>query len=433
MVTEKPATCKKPNIVLYAVILLFYIIGASYFSALSFIGLLITIYAIMRGCKQQVVEILLLLAPFAGIMKLSGTFSLYNLLFVVAIFRLLLSDNGKVKSSFVLYFLITVLMLTLGLFSAGIDTALKVVSFAAGVCFVGLVISDTKEYDVRAIIRIFSFGIIVSSLVFLMIDYLPGISRYIISETYFVNAGVRQERFSGLINNPNHYTLSVNLVCMALLSYLVAKKARFIDVVFLIFLLIFGIYSLSKSFVFGLMVSIVISFVYLLRHNPARWVKIGVMGFVVSAIVLQFIDTEYIKTLVDRVLISDSQDINSYTTGRYAIFKMYLFYLSENVRVLILGNGMFNPLERESHNLFIEMIYSFGIVGTLFIVGTYLNLSRAGLKVRKLGRRSILNYAPLLVFLLRGFAINIITSVMFPAYLIIITLFIGENLFIEVD
>ena len=157
------------------------------------------------------------------------------------------------------------------------------------------------------------------------------------------------------------------------------------------------------------------------------------MGFVVSAIVLQFIDTEYIKTLVDRVLISDSQDINSYTTGRYAIFKMYLFYLSENVRVLILGNGMFNPLERESHNLFIEMIYSFGIVGTLFIVGTYLNLSRAGLKVRKLGRRSILNYAPLLVFLLRGFAINIITSVMFPAYLIIITLFIGENLFIEVD
>jgi hypothetical protein len=410
-----------------------YIIGASFFSALSLVGFLLTAYAILRGRKQQVVEIMLLLSPFAGIMKFSGTASLYNFLFIVAIIRLLWIDKGKVHSRLVFFFLATILVSTLGLFFSGIDTTLKIFSFVAGVFFAGLAISDTHEYDVRAIVRVFSLGIIVSSLVFLMMDYLPGITRHITYTTYRVSAGVRQMRFSGLTNNPNHYTLSVNLACMALLSYLMVKKTKIIDIVFLVLLILFGLYSLSKSFVFGLLASVIISLAYLLGHNPGRWVKLIVIGFVTGLIVLQFVDTEYIEILINRVLVEDLESINSYSSGRFRIFKMYFDCFSEHIRVLFLGNGLFNSLEREAHNFFIETVYSFGLVGTFFITVTYLSLSSAGLRVRKLNKRSILNYAPLLVFFVRGMAVNIITSIMFPAYLILITLFIGENLSVVID
>ncbi|NLN82663.1 MAG: hypothetical protein GX136_09000 [Clostridiales bacterium] len=418
----------KIKIPLYVVIMLCYVIGASFFSALSLIGFLLTVYLILRGQKQQVVEIMLLLSSFAGIMKLSDTFTLYNLLFVVAIIRMLWIDKGKVICFFVFFSLAIASVSTLGLYFAEPDTAFKLFSFVVGILFAGLVVSNTREYDIRALMRIFAFGIIASSLVFLMRDYLPGISRYITYHTFRVSAGVRQVRFSGLINNPNHYTLPVNLTCMALISYLISKKMRIIDVVLLGMLLLFGTYSLSKSFVFGLLVSAMISCVYLLKRNPGRWLRLLGVGLVVGLIVLQFVDTEYLIILIDRVLVEDAVDINSYSTGRFALFELYFNYMFENIRVLFLGNGLFNPLDRASHNLFIETVYSFGLIGTSLVTATYLKLSSTGLCIRRLKKRTILNYSLLLVFFVRGMAINIITSIMFPAYLIVITLFIGEEL-----
>lgn len=428
MVDNKPNTQKKSNIFLYVLIMILYIIGASFIDFLSLAAFLLSVYVILQSRKQQVVEIMLLLASFAGIMKFSSPFTLYNFLFIVAIVRILWIDNLRISKQLMHFLFALTFVLTIGLLFAGSDTTFKVISFFTGLFFAGLVVSDIRGYDIKALIRFFSFGIIVSSLVFLMMDYLPGISRYITYDTYKVSAGVRQIRFSGLINNPNHYTISVNLAFMALTSYLAVKKAKLIDIIFLVLLLVFGIYSLSKSFVFGLLVSIIIIFAYLLKHNPSRWVKLFALSFVIGVIALQFIDTEYIELLINRVFISDGEDINSYSTGRFGIFKIYFDYFSENIRVLILGNGLFNPLERATHNFFIETVYSFGLIGTFLITATYLNLSKAGLRMANANKRSILNYAPLLVFLVRGMAVNIIASAMFPAYLIVVTLFIGENL-----
>jgi hypothetical protein len=416
------------NVVLYTIIMLFYIIGASSFTILSLIGFIFTIYIVLRSHKQQVVEIMLLLSSFAGIMKIISPFSLYNFLLVFAITRMLWIDKGRVNSRCIHFCLVVILVSTIGLFFAGTDTTLKMLSFLAGVVFVGLVISNAYEYDILAIIRAFAFGVIVSSIVFLAIDFMPGITKYITFETYRVSAGIRHIRFSGLLNNPNHYTLSVNIACMALMSYLIVRKTKVIDIVFFLLLLLFGIYSLSKSFVFGFMASVIMSLIYLLRHNPGRWLKLTVTGFIICIVAFQFIDNKIIDILINRILINDVIDFNTYTTGRVGIFKMYFDYIIENIRVLFIGNGLFNPLDRDSHNFFIELIYSFGIVGTSIVIFSYFRLSRAGWKVKKHNKKSILNYAPLLVFLIRGMAVNIILSTMFPAYLIVITLIVGENL-----
>jgi len=417
--------------VLYVVMLVLYILGASFSSILTVAGLLMTVYVIVRGRRQTIIEVMVVLSSFAGIMKVSGQYTLYNLLFVVAILRLLWLDRLRVSTRFLTFSIVIAIVSTTGLFFSEVDTVFGTISFLAGLIFAGLAVADTSLYDIRAIVRLFAFGIIVSSVVFMLRDYLPGIREYVRYATYKMDSGARLVRFSGLIGNPNHYTLLLSLAIMGLLAYLVAGRGNKIDAFLLIVLLAFGIYSLSKSFFLGLLFSILIAITHLLKNVSWRLAKFTIIIAIICLVLVQIVNVEYIDALITRVFVAERLDVNYYTTGRVAIFRMYIEFMIENLRVLFLGNGLFNPLERDSHSFYIETIYSLGLIGTFMVVLTYFGLSKRGLRSRKTPKRSLLNYAPLLVFLFRGLAINVLLSILFPVYLVIMTLFIGEDLSVD--
>lgn len=400
-----------------------YVLGAAYLNYFSLIAFILSTYIILKFDVQQSMELCALLAPIAGIMKFITSISLFNFIYLFIFIKILVYKNFKLKKNFLLFVLLLLFESLYSILIQDFSIIGEIFSLLISMFFLGMVISSDIKFNLHAIIEKFSISLVISAFLDIFSSFFPGLSKYLASATFKLESGEKLDRLSGFIGNPNHYSVALNIAIMCFFVY-VFYKNRKTDLFYLIGLSGIGVYTLSKSFMLTFLLSIALLLLYLMNKNPIIWIKFLLGGVIFIFVLTRFVDIKYISIMIDRVSLSGIDNLNSYTTGRITRYLTYVVYILSDVRVFLFGDGLYNTLEFASHNFFLEMVYYVGILGSLTFTFIFAKLRDKKFRVQTV---SWLFYSPLLILLFRGMAVNLVTSIVFPMYVIIVYLFIEDG------
>jgi len=413
-----------PNIFKCFILCLLIIIGVSR-QYVSIICVILGCYYIFKINSSDFLGILFFVLPFASIFKLGNSdHTLFNIFIFVAVLRLIISDK-KYNIKEILMILAFFVYAFVFVYPTSFLTLLNLMlSFI----LVFLVFKTYEDINLRRILIFYALGIIMSSIFGIFKDFIPGLSTYL-RQVRLKNENIEILRFCGLYNNPNFYTMDISVVLASITGLAACKKAKLFDFLLIIALSVFGIMSVSKSFLLILIILIFISLLYLAKKSFLGIARGIFLICIIFVVILTFVNQEYILAYFSRLQADSQQNasLSTITTGRYDIWKMYLDYMFSDVSIMLFGKGFGAPnISGEfSHSHYIEIIYYFGIIGSALYINCIFNMLPT---FNKMKRRNLMNFLPLIILIIRGLAINLILSENFVFYLIICILMLNYNL-----
>jgi hypothetical protein len=404
------------------------IIGVTYEIFMVF-GIISVFFLILFYRINKSVSLIFFLLPFSNIIKLGifGSFSILNIFIILLLFKsfyIVKKNSIRFQSSLIIIILLFffIIFINGGFF-------LETIKFSLFILFMVLYLlstsinSDTKVLLVSS----YSLGIIISSFFYYIFLNLIDFSMYVDSVTTSVGE-LSFIRFSGFTSSPNYYSLDVN-IAMASLSVLFIQKflSGFKYCLYLLPLVIFGILSGSKSFfITGIFIMIIV-YIYVLKTMNTKnvfFITFGLFFFIFLILSLNVFTPILRRISYD---LSDLSDLNQLLTNRDVIFIDYFNFLKSNPIVIIFGVGLGNQLLNQtgSHNFYIELIYHFGIIGTLFIFIIIINIYLIFSNKNKI--QLLIVFLPLFTLFIRGLTINILLRDNFIFYLILIIILTKSN------
>lgn len=287
-----------------------------------------------------------------------------------------------------------------------------------------IVFCTRHEYSLEKIARVIAYSLIFSCVVSL--GMLPITTR---ETCYRIVDGAF--RFRGFYGSANTLYMTA-LLGLSLYMYLYFKdKVGFKEYISMFFVLAgLSLSTSSKANIVILAVITLISVVcYLTKDFKKRIWQILIACGLVLVVLLIFKD--FTMSLISRFLSVDSGNfLNSLSTGRMDIWTAYAKEIFENPFDCLFGHGMLSKYafvpeqgrDRAQHNLYIFLLYKFGIVGVLFLfVIMWQFVKDSGKTTPK-----FINFIPLIYFLIGAMVDN---SFMYPQFYIIVAmaLFNTEN------
>lgn len=283
--------------------------------------------------------------------------------------------------------------------------------------FVAVVLSvDLQDTNYAFLVRVMSFMACIMCFVVLANVVIRAEGDFSQAFSNLRRLGVLSEEetlFGGDIN-PNSLGI-INVLCMTGLLQIrtVGQKKKY-DLFLIFILLLFGVLTLSRTF----LVCLLFMFVLILAGQKKDWKRIlrilAGAGAVclVMILVTNWIFPEVISDFIKRFQVEDI------TTGRDSIMTQYHDYFVSHPVVMFFGVGMSDYAEKvvniyhmsthTPHNSIQEIIAAWGIPGLMMIA---LLLFALIYESKRYGRRkSILNYVPLLIILLKSMAGQLLTS-----------------------
>lgn len=176
--------------------------------------------------------------------------------------------------------------------------------------------------------------------------------------------------------------LAINLMVIFMNGY---EQNNLIIVLFIISLCVIGFLTGSRSFMLAILVGVVgIIVCLILKLQIVTLFKIGVFFILAVIIAIVLVNTndfinEYWKQIVYRIMKLQNQDISN---GRYALWEQYINVFKEHPIYLWLGglNTNMYGIHLVAHNMILEQLACFGIIGSVFIIfiycSAYMNLKR---------------------------------------------------------
>ncbi len=279
-----------------------------------------------------------------GIIEVGNLLLVLIFIIYTLILKLLLNQNfsmSYVMFVFMLFFLPTYLKL----YRDQLSFELSIISFSTGIITAGFISKILMKY--------------------------PHMLQYI---DVYEWKRVGLTRLSGFYGDANFYSSHIIVAICGLLIIAMNKEFKhaiklFVLVIALIYL---GLLSVSKMFLFVL---IVVSFLWmltllfnkeniLLKIRIILCVAIGVIFIISSGIFADQIHMYMIR--FDMV-----SDTNSLTTGRSTILENYISFFENNPFALFFGQGYSSvyssKLNFAAHNTLIQSLYQFGIIGSMIL------------------------------------------------------------------
>ena len=212
-------------------------------------------------------------------------------------------------------------------------------------------------------------------------------------------------RFSGLQGNPNYYTLDIVAALSAIIVLVYYKKEKTVLLaICLIALSVFGLMSVSKSFLLTWILLLVCWFVLSIRQGFGKLFG-SILVVTIGAMIVYYFAYDYINAFLFRFAADNSGTLDSITTGRTELWSLYLDEIFNNIRILLFGNGlntMIETLGKGAHNTYLEALFNLGIVGsTILIISICICMNRVKFKG--------VVWIPVMMLMIRMFAIGILT------------------------
>lgn len=209
-------------------------------------------------------------------------------------------------------------------------------------------------------------------------------------------------RIEGVAGDPNGFALILLIVALGLLNIYRIKGTRD-SIIKATILIILGFTTLSRTYILIIVIILIFYSAYSLVNLKKRYLKL--IGFLfLFTVIFSLIFSDSIKEISEGVLSRiEKTDI---TNGRFDLFKFYLCeYYNSGIYNVLFGAGLLNYMNYYgatlgSHNTFIEVLISWGIVGTILLI-VNLRIIYISEKVKNIKNGiSIFDYLPMIAMIL---------------------------------
>lgn len=357
-------------------------------------------FVIFATAKDMAIPILMFYLPWSPLIKFApGSTSMYTIALVAVLIIFLLRNSKRFAVMHIfpaaLLFVLTIIVKTVTDSSIG---GSYILFFMCMVLFPLAANEKGRKYDYYMLVVFFSLGIITAALSARWLAIFPNISRYIDIIEYS-----SLTRLSGYYGDPNFYSAHITAAIGGSILLLLneSKLVRKIVISLMIaFLLYCGFLSVSKSFALILVCMLMLWVVEILfkKGRISSKVMMLLALLIGSAYILtSILFTDLLDMMMDR-WISSGGSISDLTTRRSDLWLNYLRMFEENPMVLVFGSGFTETLinGRGSHNIVIQVVYQFGLVGSLFTLAWFWEYCRAVLRSVKLRMEHIVQLLILL-------------------------------------
>lgn len=396
---------------LVKLILAMLVLFFNYFLNNDYLALIVTGYIcfdLLTGKEENTIPTLLFTTSFSFIFHF-GNYEMFEFVCIAGVARLLMRDTDVFKDFFFLqpFYLLTHFWSTeLGHIKLG-----QLVPITALMCF--FYASHTFDESNRD--RCYLF--------FISGHLLSGILGFFRDQTRIVTLlGTdyvgEMTRFSGLAYDCNFLAMT----SVVILCYLFFKAQGYTPIVWLTMTgltLVMGAMTYSKSFY--LCCAPILLYAMLKQRGKMRKY---LMVFYLLAAAAALLFHEQIGSSLEVILgrFGSIETMDDLTTGRYSLWIMYLSKQFVSVKSTFFGTG-WNVTDRAAHNLLLQILSQFGIIGTLTdILYFYMCYSKI-VGRRRLGGDSI---CTLLLVAMLLFNLSAYTNAALWANLFILLLIVSE-------
>jgi O-Antigen ligase. len=393
--------------------------------------LLLTFYILFSSGKYNLIIISFLLGSYFVLSNLGGSLSFHSLLFIVYIFKSLLScliDHKNLAPFFSIFFafcLFAFYDFVVAFLHLAIISLPSQVSFLFYIFFPFAAFADTRSMKKLEIILLtMGISLLFHDLVSIPFLAIPQIKLNVFLVNFGAETGAQradayilfQSRFSGLFRDSNEFSLHIAIPCFSYILLMVPRKYSKLPLLIFVPCILFGFLSGSKSFILVFCLFVVM-FMVVLVHRFGISILAGiccVLGLVIA--VLYFYNIDIIDSVFGRFFAGNGDFLENITTGRSDIWNLYVNNLFLNPGHLLFGYGakasyQILYLGEEPHNFYINLLFDFGIFGTLlYVIYFFLLFKTAHIKSNSLFA-TFISWSPLVLFLVFAFGLTLTGSI----------------------
>lgn len=376
----------------------------SYFTTkylMILVAVILSVYILMVKDYTRIICVFFFMLPFSNIFNLGST-SLFLMFKIAIIFKWIIGNKTIEKKSFlaIITYVFYIIMIS-AIFATIFDAVIRILNFALWFLTIYILGTKIKEDTFCNVSMHYIGALLVSCVVALYADSIPGLKEQITDATILDSA----DRFSGLWNDPN--TFSVFMGVGIVLTFLLYMKhcVTFKTVVVLaLALTVFSLYSYSKMCL--IIVAAIWIGIIMFSKTLSITKRVGIiLVLAVTCTVIYFMFPQIVEVYLMRLINDRAHDFSfdSLTTNRSSIWQMYISSMSENPVEWILGNGIncVLPNGRAAHQTVLQVIYQIGIVGMIIYIYTLTCILSVAKKQMRNERRKkvqeIISIAPIII------------------------------------
>lgn len=350
---------------LYFFLIIISIIGGLWFQPLMIVAFTLCAIFILEKTIDESFSLIFFILPFALIFKFRGyDLSFLTILQILIIAVYLIKEKGmNVKLLMPTLILMCYFSLRVGSYYMAI---VKLLTTCLFVCVFIENSKKNKDSPFLNITKALILGLIISSIIGMLKPSLEVLSSYYSDMNYQYIGGHRTLRFSGLFNDPNYYSIALiaSLLSLSFLKWYAKISVKYFWWNYII-LSALGFFTFSKSFIlmFALCLVLELFLSYKSQKKIVAFFEVLLAG---GLLVLFFCsDIDVFSKMLSRF--GAGQEL---TTTRSIIWENYLSEIRQSTKSIIIGNTLGAPYVggRAAHNLYIELLYYSGIIGTILYV-----------------------------------------------------------------
>lgn len=382
------------------------------FAKIRYILLIIDFLMIMFCEEEKILPILFFMHPNSALYDNIGFTYLFNITVTIGAIRLFLKNINKIeKKAFALFAMILTWELILILKSGLIDKSLlSLVSWISSY-LVLIILSKNQKFDFSTVYKYFFIGFICAFFAGLTIP----LKRFGLS---FPTA----YRFTGLLRDPNYYSMDAILLIFGAGCY--AKLNNKNQIIYMVIIFAMGICSVSKMFIALFAIGCLLKVIYECKKVKISRIFIGLL--ILSIIVYIVYATGFLNMFLEKYLYRT--ETTSLFTGRDDLFSYYINEIFSSPTNLLFGNSalkysrVLNPSDINSffqnfvaHNTYLDIILAWGILGAIiyifFVKTVYGNAKKAN--ENKQISKNIYYNVTIILFIIGLFTLSYLTTDVF--------------------
>lgn len=341
---------------------------------------------------NQLMYMLLFFSPMYLYVTIQG-FPLYNVIIFSLLIKLVFSRHTRMTLTPLLIIIMILIIEMINMMKFANSPSLNMLKLFLIMFITIMHLYNTPTgYSVQKGITYFIYGSLIYAIGTILIN---------------VNTAIDYSNRSGGLGelDPNTYGLyalfTVSVIIHHLLTRYMKKKHIILYVLFIAVIYISGFMTLSKTFII-LSVFMLLSFLLLSVRNIKKSLT---LCFLITVGTSVLINIPYIADLSDSLIyrFGMAENIDELTTGRSESVKMYISYLDENIKALFFGEGLysyFNLFDIRPHNSTLELIISWGIIGTILFCTMYFRAAHVyWIKNNNFKKIKLINIVPIMILL----------------------------------
>ena len=237
---------------------------------------------------------------------------------------------------------------------------------------------NKNKFNTNSFIKIFSLFLILSCLAAFLRPVSPRLQSLI--KAYPLG---NIQKITGLVgNNPNMLAAFCNVVLVCYFYQVLTEKIGLESLVFILPIFVFGLYTVSRQFIFAVIILMTLFLIAALVKKDKRILKKALI-LISSILIVSLIFFDLTKMNIERLGIADllfgynnSTDLNVEQIqqikdpGRGGLFKSYMGdFVSSPVYILI-GRGITTEYINNftAHNTFVHLLWEMGLIGTVLFI-----------------------------------------------------------------